>query len=138
MSNVSFYFDNGGEFQKLKPFFLKTGISHFVTQPHTPEQSGIVERRHCHIRETGLTLLSQALLPQNFWSYAFWAAVHLINCMLTPILNMLSLYEKLFNKPPSYLHLRTFGCFCFPWLHPYVQHKLDSYSKALHFFGISF
>jgi IS30 family transposase len=40
------YFDNGGEFVKLRPIFAACDISHFITAPHTPHQNGIVECRH--------------------------------------------------------------------------------------------
>nr|GEX65143.1 retrotransposon protein, putative, Ty1-copia subclass [Tanacetum cinerariifolium] len=49
--------------------------------PHTSEQNGFVERRNHHAVETGLTLLTQARVPQRFWHYAFDTAVYLINRM---------------------------------------------------------
>jgi len=52
--------DWGGEYQKLSIFFQTVGIHHCLICPHTHEQNGIVERRHRHIVETGLTLLGNA------------------------------------------------------------------------------
>lgn len=49
---VSLFFDNGGEFIKLKPLLTTHGISHFTTPPHTLEVNGTTERRHRHIVET--------------------------------------------------------------------------------------
>lgn len=54
--------DGGGEF-KLTMFrnFLKTnGIHHQFSCPHTPQQNGVVERKHRHIEEMGLCLLNHA------------------------------------------------------------------------------
>lgn len=50
----TFYSDNGGEFQKLKPIFVSNGIAHLTSPPHTPEHNGVAERRHRHIVETTL------------------------------------------------------------------------------------
>ena len=73
--------DNGGEFLALKSFLFDHGISHLTSPPHTPEHNGISERKHRHLVETGLSLLSHASMPQSYWSYAFATAVYLINRM---------------------------------------------------------
>ena len=52
------YTDNGGEYIALTAFLASNGISHCTTPPHTPEHNGISERKHRHIVETGLALLS--------------------------------------------------------------------------------
>ena len=57
------YSDNGGEYIALANFLFTSGISHLTTPPHTPEHNGFSERRHLHIVETGLALLSHASLP---------------------------------------------------------------------------
>jgi len=51
--------DWDGEYRKLNKFFQTIGIHHRLICPHTHEQNGIIERRHQHIVETGLTLLGQ-------------------------------------------------------------------------------
>ena len=116
---VSFYSDNGGEYIALKHFFSTHGISHYTTPPHTPEHNGVSERRHRHIVETGLSLLTHASLPLMFWSYAFTTAVYLINRMPTPLLGMSSPFEKIFSIRPAYAKLRVFGCLCYPWVKPF-------------------
>lgn len=55
--------------------------------------------------------------------------------MPTATLQMISPFQKLFNKPPNYMNLKNFGCLCFPWLKPYAHHKLESYSKSCIFLG---
>jgi transposase InsO family protein len=60
---ITFYSDNGGEFTALKDFFQIHGISHHTSPPHTPEHNGISERKHRHIVEIGLSLLTHASLP---------------------------------------------------------------------------
>jgi len=83
---VTLYSDNGGEYSALKAFLSKTGITHLTTPPHTPELNGYSERRHRHIVETGLALLTHASLPLSFWPQAFSTTVYLINRMPTKTL----------------------------------------------------
>lgn len=81
------YSDNGGEYEALSSYLTIDGIFHLTTPPHTSEHNGYAERRHCHIVETGLSLLSHAHLPLVFWSLAFTTATYLINRLITPTLS---------------------------------------------------
>lgn len=94
------YSENGGEFIALRQFLSSHGITHLKTPPYTPEHNGISERKHRHVVETGLTLLSQASLPKTYWTYAFATAVYLINRMITPVLQNESPYTKIFGQQP--------------------------------------
>jgi transposase InsO family protein len=134
---ISLYSDGGGEFQKLKPFLANFGISHLMTPPHTPQHNSIVERRHRHIVETGLTLLHQSDLPLKFWSHAFQTATYLINRLPTPIQNNRSPFHVLFGEVPNYSKLHAFRCLCFLWLRPYNKHKLEPHSRPCIFLGYS-
>lgn len=121
----------------LKSFLSAAGISHLTSPPHTPEHNGVSERKHRHIVETGLSLLSHAGMPRSYWTYAFSAAVYLINRLPTPVLHMTSPFFKLFDTSPNYGKLKIFGCLCFPWLRPYTKHKLDNRSTPCVFLGYS-
>ncbi|XP_013617128.1 PREDICTED: uncharacterized protein LOC106323577 [Brassica oleracea var. oleracea] len=129
--------DNGGEFIALRHFLSTHGVSHFTTPPHTPEHNGLSERKHRHVVETGLSLLSSANMPLTHWPFAFPTAVFLINRLPTPILSNISPYQKLFGNSPNYHKLRTFGCLCFPWLRPYAPNKLENRSSPCVFVGYS-
>lgn len=96
----------------------------------------MVERKHRHIVEIGLTFLHHASLPLSFWDFVFTTAVYLINRLPTT-LNFVVPYTVLFNKSPDYSFLRTFGCACFPFLRPYTTHKLDFRSQECLFMGYS-
>lgn len=52
---------------------------HQISCPHTPEQNGKAERRHRSIGETGLSLLFQSGVPNQFWVHAFQTVVRLLN-----------------------------------------------------------
>ncbi|KAD5508938.1 hypothetical protein E3N88_16641 [Mikania micrantha] len=129
--------DWGGEFRTLAPFLSSLGIIHQRSCPHTSEQNGIVERRHRHVVETGLTLLAHSNTPQRFWDFAFETAVYLINRMPSRTNSNKSPFECLFHRPPDYSFLRVFGCECFPYLRPYNPHKMDFRSTSCVFLGYS-
>lgn len=129
--------DNGGEFIALRDFLASKGISHLTSPPHTPEHNGLAERRHRHIVETGLTLLTKSKLPLQYWTYALSTTIYLISRMPTPNLSNNSPYPLLFNEPPKYAKLKNFGCLWYPWLRPYTSHKLEPCSLPCIFLGYS-
>ncbi|XP_050117694.1 uncharacterized protein LOC126595439 [Malus sylvestris] len=44
-------------------FLENKGIVHMVSCPYTPQQNGLAERKHKHVVETAITLMSNANLP---------------------------------------------------------------------------
>ena len=81
--------DCGGEFtsKAFNLFCLSHGIIHQLSCPHTPQQNGTAERKHRHLVECSLTMLSHCNLPLSYWSYAISTATHIINRLPTPVLN---------------------------------------------------
>ena len=121
----------------MSKYLTSCGIHHRLSCPHTPAQNGTAERKHRHIIKTALSLLKQASMPHKFWDEAACTAVYLINRMPTPLLKFKSPYQLLFNQDPDYSFLHTFGCMCYPYLHPYAATKLDSRSECCTFLGYS-
>ncbi|XP_011012711.1 PREDICTED: uncharacterized protein LOC105116907 isoform X2 [Populus euphratica] len=103
----------------------------------TLEQNGLAKRRHRHIVETGLTLLSHASVPIKFWTAAFRTAVFLINRLPTSVLGYKSPHEVVFGSAPTYDSFRVFGCSCYPLLAPFGRLKLDFKSTRCVFLGYS-
>lgn len=134
---ITLYSDNGGEYIAMKDFLASNGITHLTSPPHTRQHNGFAERRHRHLVETGLALLSHASIPISYWSYALTAAAYLINRLPTSTLSNSSPFELLNLSPPNYTTLRVFGCLCYPWLRPYTNHKLDPRSTPCIFLGYS-
>lgn len=99
-----FQADNRGEYlsKQFRIFLSKFGIYHRLTCLHTPQQKGIVERKHHHIQELGLGLLAQSHLKQKFWVDAFQMVVYLINKLPTKVLQNRSPIEVLNGKASSY------------------------------------
>ncbi|KAD4889465.1 hypothetical protein E3N88_21538 [Mikania micrantha] len=97
----------------------------------------MVERRHRHVVETGLTLLAQSNVPHRFWHFAFETAVYLINRMPSRTNSHTSPFEHLFKRKPDLSFLRVFGCQCYPHLRSYNTHKMDFRSTSCIFLGYS-
>uniref|UniRef100_A0A2N9HBX8 Reverse transcriptase Ty1/copia-type domain-containing protein n=1 Tax=Fagus sylvatica TaxID=28930 RepID=A0A2N9HBX8_FAGSY len=110
-------------------------VSRIVSRFGLP--NGSIERKHRHIVETGLALLSHSAMPLRYWDDAFQTACYLINRLPTPTLQNKSPFEKLFNTNPDYSFLKTFGCSCWPNLRPYNSHKLLPRSLECIFLGYS-
>ncbi|KAG8480278.1 hypothetical protein CXB51_024811 [Gossypium anomalum] len=97
----------------------------------------LVERKHRYIVDTGMTLLAQASVPMHLWAHAFKSASYLINRLATHVLNRKSPYEMLHKTLPNYMHLKVFGCRCYPYLRPFNTHKLQYQSRLCVFLGYS-
>jgi hypothetical protein len=108
----------GGEYQRLNSFFSRIGISHLVSCPHTYQQNEAAERKHRHVVEVGLSLLSHASMPLKFWDEAYLTAVFLINHLPSRVINMETPLECLLHRKPNYSFLKTFGCACWLNLRP--------------------
>ena len=57
--------DGGGEYMShsFDEFIKNLGIIHMVSCPDTPHQNGIAERKHRHIVEIAITLMTTTALP---------------------------------------------------------------------------
>lgn len=94
----------------MNEYFSSKGILHQTSCVETPQQNGMVERKHQHILNIARALYFQANLRKNFWIFAIQHAVHLINRLPTPLLGNKTPYELLYSK--SYKGLWLFSlCF---------------------------
>ena len=91
-------------------YFVSKGIVHQTSCAHTPQQNGVVERKHKHLLETSRALLFQSNLPKRFWGECVLTATYLINRFPSKVLHGKSPYEVLFDSKPTFDHLRSFGC----------------------------
>ncbi|KAI0519586.1 hypothetical protein KFK09_007037 [Dendrobium nobile] len=119
----------------FKSTLHQCGIIHQTTCPYTPQQNGVSERKHRHLLETVRALLFHANVPTKWWFDALETATYLINRLPTPVLQHKSPYELLYNTPPTYTHLRTFGCLCYPLFPTVFSHKLAPRTISCVFLG---
>jgi len=126
--------DNGPKFCMFD-FFAYKGTLHQFSCVETPQQNAIVERKHQHLLNVARSFRFQSYLPFSFWGECVLTATHLINRIPTPPLSHKSPFEILFSKPPSYSHLRVFGCLCYASTFLCSKTKFDSRAKPFVFVG---
>ncbi|CAJ2668236.1 unnamed protein product [Trifolium pratense] len=105
--------DNGSEFIAMTSFLSSKGILHHKTCVETPQQNGVVERKHQHILNVSRSLAFQSHVPIPMWNFTVQHAVHIINRIPSPLLKFKSPFELLHKEPPSIIHLKVFGCLAY-------------------------
>nr|GEY95322.1 retrovirus-related Pol polyprotein from transposon TNT 1-94 [Tanacetum cinerariifolium] len=107
--------DNGEEFtsNSMITFYEKNGILLETTCPHTPQQNGVVERKHIHLLETARALRFKANIPKRFWRECILTAAYIINRLPSKVIKNKTLYELVWNEEPKYDDLRIFGCLAY-------------------------
>ncbi|KAK1440796.1 hypothetical protein QVD17_06628 [Tagetes erecta] len=107
--------DNGGEFtsNRMNDFYTEHGIVLETTCPHTPQQNGVVERKHRHLLETARALKFEANLPIHFWGECILTAAYIINRLPSKTINNKTPFEILFERKPDYEHMKVFGCLAY-------------------------
>jgi len=76
-------------------------------------------------------------MPPSYWAEALSTATLLLNILPTKTLRLSTPHLALYGMPPTYDHLRVFGCKCYPNLSATAPHKLAPRSALCVFLGYS-
>ncbi|XP_021715949.1 uncharacterized protein LOC110683848 [Chenopodium quinoa] len=125
-------------FDKIKSIKGTDSLSYVHTQlscPDTPQQNGVVERKHKHLLETGRALFFQSKVPARFWGDCIMAATYIINRMPLKSVGFVTPYERLYGSAPDLSHLKIFGCLCYISTSKTHRNKLDPRATPCVFLG---
>ena len=76
-----------------------------------------------------------AKVPAPFYGEVAFHAIHAINRIPSHVIQNLTPYERLFESPLDYHHLRSFGSAYFVLLQPHEYNKLKLWSRLCSFLG---
>ncbi|KAG8472188.1 hypothetical protein CXB51_036924 [Gossypium anomalum] len=88
----------------------REGIVRHLTDCHTPQQNGVVERMNKMIMEKVRCMLSNANLPKSFWAEAASTACFLVNQSPSTAIKKKTPQEVWSGNPTDYSDLKIFGC----------------------------
>ena len=129
--------DNGVEFS-MSSFYDSKGILHQKLCVETPQQNGVIVRKHQHILNIARSLMFPSHLPLSFWSFSVAHAVHILNMLSYKILKSKSPHFLLYNTNPNFQSLRVFGSLCFASIIPSHRTKFQSRAQKCIYLGHSF
>lgn len=95
----------------MRDFYSKEGILLKTSCPHTPQQNGIVERKHRHLLEIARAIRFQASIPKRFWGECILTAAYIINRLPSKVIDNKTPYELIWNDKPKYDHMKFFWMF---------------------------
>jgi transposase InsO family protein len=129
--------DNGTEFINTATikFFTAQGTHLRYSCPYTSSQNGKAERIIRTLNNSIRTMLLHASLPPTYWAEGLLTACYLHNRRPSSSIQHDIPFTRLHNQPPTYNHLRVFGCLCYPNMQATSKHKLAPRSTACVFLG---
>ena len=102
------------------------GIIYQATCAHTPQQTGVAERKNCHLLDVARLIMNICMFFKYFWSDALLTACYLINRVPSSVLHSQTPFSTLYKDKTMFeFTLRVFGCLCFVHVLGTGHDKLD-------------
>nr|GEU31708.1 ribonuclease H-like domain-containing protein [Tanacetum cinerariifolium] len=104
--------DNGTEFKNTYMIDLCgfKGIKREYSNPRTPQQNGVAERKNKTLIEAARTMLADSKLPIMFWTEAVKTACYVLNRVSVTSPHNKTPYALLTGNISSVSHFKPFGC----------------------------
>ena len=104
--------------------------------PFTPEENGKVERKWGTTTGMTTSLLHNAGLGKEYWTYAMNYAFHIKNCCFHSAIGETP-YEKIYGSKPNVSLVKVFGCKAFSYIEKQFRGKHDHRAQEGIFLGFS-
>ena len=129
--------DNGGEYsgELIEKTCLARNVRQEKTNPYTPEENAIAERRWRTLADMMTAMLQYGDCDFGMWCKAMETAVYILNRLPSKALNGMTPFEARFGYVASLNHLRIFGCPCWVYIPKERRRKADVKSEPGIFVG---
>lgn len=129
--------DRGGEFcsKEFTLYCEEMGIERQYTNPYTPQQNGVVERRNRTVAAMTRSFLKESKLPSCMWGEAVRHSVYVLNRLPTRDLDGTTPYEAWGGKKPDLVHIKVFGCVAVMKILSVHVKKLDDRGRKVVYLG---
>lgn len=128
--------DNGGEYigHEFQSILAHNGIIHETTNPHSPQQNGVAERKNRTLIETARCLLFESGIPLKLWPEAIRHANYLTNVLPSNALDGQTPIQVIFKRTVDLTRLLPFGTTGYAKRTSELQ-KLDKQSVMVRYLG---
>lgn len=136
---LQFRSDCGGEYtsKAFINYLQANGIRRQTTDPGTPQQNSLAERKGGILVMMASCMLHHAKLPQTFWAEAVSLACYIANRAPTKVLGRYSPEELWTGRLASLANIRVFGCRAYAVDQRPSRRKLDSRTVECIYLGPS-
>ncbi|GJS86557.1 putative ribonuclease H-like domain-containing protein [Tanacetum coccineum] len=86
------------------------GIKREYSNPRTPQQNRVAEKKNRTLIEAARTMIANSFLPNTFWVEAVSTACYVLNRVLVTKPHNKTPYELVTGKLPIISYIRPFGC----------------------------
>lgn len=119
----------------MRELFLQKGIFHQTSCSYTPQQNGVMERKHKNFLETARSLYFQSKILAKYWSETILCAAYILNRVPLQSIQNATPYFRLIGNCASLDHLKVFGSLCFSSTISENRSKFDPRAIACAFMG---